>query len=783
MNEAGPKNEAETRAELIDVQLKESGWGVDPKSKIRREYQITDGKIQSGGKRGKILKADYVLVYRGRNIAVIEAKKFELEVGEGVAQAKEYAEKLQVKTAFATNGRQIYQICNQTNTEGLIDKFPTPEELWAKTFTQPNIWQDKFNQIAWEDFGGTKSLRYYQEIAINRVLDAIAQDQQRILLTLATGTGKTIVAFQIAWKLFQSRWNLRKDGKQRPRILFLADRNILANQAFSEFNPFPDDALIRIDPNSIKKRGQVPTNGSIFFTIFQTLSNQDKQYFQQYDPDFFDIVIIDECHRGGANDESKWRDILEYFSPAVQLGLTATPKRDYNVNTYEYFGNPVYSYSLKEGINNGFLTPFRIKQIITNLDEYIYDPDDDIIEGEIDPDKIYTEADFNKNIQIIERERERVKIFLADIRRDEKTIVFCANQPHAALIRDLINQEKAGCHPQYCVRVTADDGDLGEQYLKTFQDNDKNIPCILTTSSKLSTGVNARNIRNIVLLRPIKQMIEFKQIIGRGTRLFEGKDYFTIYDFVGAYQHFSDPAWDGDAMVVEVLEQKTINGNTDQPKKSKEKVTEKPDSYSVSNNDQPEKKIQIKIGLRSEFVSEYAINTLFPNADGKMIKFEEYVQNLYGFLPPLFDNNEAKLREIWSHPTTRQELLEQLEAAGFNRDDLERLKKMIQAEKSDLFDVLELIAFSRQPLTRQTRVTQAENKIYALLNQEQKEFLEFVLSQYIEIGDQELNLDKLQSLIELKYHTISDAQVVLGDIASIQNTFINFQKYLYDQVA
>ena len=406
--------------------------------------------------------------------------------------------------------------------------------------------------MPFEDRGGSHPSRYYQDIAVDRVLDAIADKRQRILLTLATGTGKTFIAFQIAWKLFHSRWSLSREPERRPRILFLADRNILANQAYNAFSAFPEDALVRIDPADIAKKGKVPKNGSLFFTIFQTfMSGKPKDgapapYFGDYPPDFFDLIVIDECHRGGAEDESNWRAILEYFAPAVQLGLTATPRRKDNADTYAYFGDPVYIYSLKDGINAGFLTPFKVKQISTTLDEYVYTPDDVLVEGEIEAGDRFVEGDFNKVIVIPEREAHRVKIFMDQINQQEKTLVFCATQDHALGVRDLINQLKTSTDPHYCQRVTANDGALGEQHLRDFQDNEKLIPTILTTSQKLSTGVDARNIRNIVLMRPINSMIEFKQIIGRGTRLYDGKDYFTIYDFVKAHHHFSDPEWDGD---------------------------------------------------------------------------------------------------------------------------------------------------------------------------------------------------------------------------------------------
>ena len=413
-----------------------------------------------------------------------------------MGQAKDYAGKLAVRFTYASNGQGIYSIDMHSGAEGELLKYPSPEELWNLTFSTQNIWRDRFAAVPFEDRSGYFQSRYYQDTAIERVLEAVSNQEQRILLTLATGTGKTFIAFQIAWKLFHSRWNLgdwKKTGEptRRPRILFLADRNILANQAFNAFSAFPEDALVRIEPADIRKKDKVPKNGSIFFTIFQTFMSgppkdgQPSPYFGEYPPDFFDFIVIDECHRGGANDESNWRGILDYFAPAVQLGLTATPKRRDNVDTYAYFGEPVFIYSLKDGINDGYLTPFRVKQIDTTLDEYVYTPDDTLVEGEIEAGKRYEEADFNRIIEIKEREKKRVEIFMSRIDQREKTLVFCANQAHALVIRDLINQMKTSSDPLYCVRVTADDGGLGEQYLRDFQDNEKTIPTILTTSQPL----------------------------------------------------------------------------------------------------------------------------------------------------------------------------------------------------------------------------------------------------------------------------------------------------------
>ena len=503
-------NEAETRAELIDPKLRAAGWGVVEGSKILRERhvcKITEGRIKVGGGRKKPLIADYILVYKGIKLAVVEAKSDELQVGEGVAQAKLYAEKLKLDYTYSTNGKEIYQICMKTGVEGLVTDFLSPDELWNVVYPfKPEaelaeVWREKFAKIPFQDKSGTWQLRYYQEIAVNNTLEAIAQNKNRILLTLATGTGKTAIAFQIAWKLFQTRWTVRQahrpnEPAKRPRILFLADRNILADQAFNAFSAFPEDAMVRIKPKEIKKKGKVPTNGSIFFTIFQSfmsnvpvpskvekraeyrlVAEPQAEYktathnFGQYPKDYFDFIIIDECHRGGANDEGNWRGILEYFSPAVQLGLTATPKRKDNVDTYKYFGEPVYIYSLKEGINDGFLTPFKVKRIQTTLDKYIYTSDDDIIEGEIEEGRWYEEPDFNRIIEIKEREAKRVQIYMDEANQKEKTIIFCATQAHAAAVRDLVNQFKISTDPQYCVRVTANDGEIGEQFLREFQDN------------------------------------------------------------------------------------------------------------------------------------------------------------------------------------------------------------------------------------------------------------------------------------------------------------------------
>ena len=793
-------NEAETRAEHIDPALKAAGWGVVEGSKILREYRITEGRIEGRGRRSKADIADYVLVYRNTKLAVVEAKALNEALTQGVGQAKDYAGKLAVRFAYATNGQGIYAIDMQTGKEGEIATYPTPDELWALTFAEVNDWRDRFAAVPYEDKGGSHPGRYYQDIAIERVMQAVAEEQQRILLTLATGTGKTFIAFQIAWKLFHARWNLSRQPDRRPRILFLADRNILANQAYNAFSAFEDKSpgsCVRISPDEIRKTGKPPKNGSLFFTIFQTFMSgppkdeKPSPYFGEYPPDFFDFIVIDECHRGGANDESNWRDILDYFAPAVQLGLTATPKRRDNVDTYAYFGEPVYIYSLKEGINDGFLTPFRVKQIQTTIDYYVWTSDDAVVEGEIEAGKLYEEADFNRSIEIRAREKKRVEIFLSQINQNEKTLVFCANQAHALAVRDLINQLNKAKNPNYCQRVTADDGALGEQFLRDFQDNEKSIPTILTTSQKLSTGVDARNVRNIVLMRPINSMIEFKQIIGRGTRLYDGKDYFTIYDFVKAHLNFQDPEWDGPPQEEEPCpkcNQRPCACVVPPPKtcgvcgKSPCDCPKEPCQVCGQVNCicQKKKKVKVKLADGKERTIQHMMATTFWHTDGTPMSAQQFMELLFGKLPDFFQS-EAELRALWSAPDTRAKLLQGLSEQDFGRDKLVAMQQLIDAEKSDLFDVLAYVAYTLPPVTRAQRADHARVYINSKFNAKQQAFLDFVLQHYVTEGVEELEQSKLNPLLRLKYHdSITDAVADLGgQPEEITKVFAGFQKYLY----
>lgn len=770
-------NESDTRLHKIDPKLKAAGWGVLDGSRITTEYTFTRGKI-SQTQKGKPKRADYVLIYKGVKLAIVEAKSDELSYAEGVTQAKEYADMLSIRFTYATNGNQIWEIDRQTLEEHFVEAYPSPEELWERTYGDVDEWRDKFNSQPYYD-NGIKQPRYYQETAVRKVLEGIAKGEKRILLTLATGTGKTFIAFQIAYKLFETRWNLRRTNT-RPKILFLADRNVLANQAKNDFGGFKKDAMVRIKPGSVAKNGQVPTNGSVFFTIFQTFmcGPDDSPYFGQYPKDFFDLIIIDECHRGGAKDESNWRGILEYFEPAVQLGLTATPRVDQNVNTYTYFTYHAYEYSLKQGIEDGFLTPFRHINMKSNIDEYIYSPDDEIVSGSVEQGKVYKEEDFyHGDIKIRQRDEARVKEFLSGIGETEKTLVFCATQAHAAEVRDMINalRKKKG----YCQRVTANDGSTGEEYLADFQDNEMTIPTVLTTSEKLSTGVDARNVRHIVLMRPVNSMIEFKQIIGRGTRIYEGKYYFTIWDFVHAYEKYSQPDWDGEP----VCPKCGNNPCTCAPRATRDVALPREMGSCVQDDipepepDDPKEKLEIVLSDHRVRRIRFINDIMFWGADGKPISTQKFIEELFGRLPDFFSSSED-LHKIWADPETREALLDKMNEAGYGKDILRDIRRLIDAENCDLLDVLEYIAYATTPIERKERAQRLMDYTRTL-NDVQKQFVEYLTMAYIQSGIDELRMDKLKTLLELKFGSVGEGINALGGIPIARQTFKDFQYHLY----
>ncbi|MCK5774608.1 MAG: DEAD/DEAH box helicase family protein, partial [Bacteroidales bacterium] len=735
---------------------------------IIREYFFTDGRKLFGNTRGKRLFLDYLLRYNNTNIAIIEAKREDEHPTKGLQQAIDYATKLKIDIVFSSNGKQIYEYDLRTGKGEYIDKYPSPDELYQKLNTESFDLKQKLHSIPFL-LEGAMQARYYQEISVNKTMDAIAEGRKRILLTLATGTGKTFISFQIVHKVLQAKWNL--DGSNhRPRILFLADRNVLADQAINTFNHYEKD-LIKIDGEEVRKRnGEVPTNAFIFFAIYQAIADRENigGYYSKYPKDFFDLIIIDECHRGSANEEGSWRDILDHFTDAVHIGMTATPKRDDNIDTYKYFGKPIFEYSLKEGISDGFLTPYKVKRVKTNIDEVVLTKDDTIVQGEAKRDR-YEIKDYERSIVLVDRADLLAKSILENINEMDKTIVFCVNQNHALDLRDSINKYKTVSDPNYCVRVTSDEGQGGRDFLELFQNNDRDIPVILTSSKMLTTGVDARNVRNIVLTATINSMVEFKQIIGRGTRIFEGKDFFTIIDFVGATNLFYDAEWDGEP------EEETEGGGAKyQNPKPSPKAEEPLGDY------EKKEKLIVKLSNGRE-IKVIDVETRYIDEDGKPLTSREFLERLVGQLPSLY-KSEEELRKLWAKPETRDKLLKKLADVGFDSEQLNTLRNMVATPKCDVYDVLAHISFSSNIKTRKQRAVRVRDEsgfftFYSDLKA--KEFLEFVLENYEKYGIEQLQRDKLGDLVKLNLGTTTDARQTFGSMDKLLKAYYDLQEDIY----
>jgi len=768
-------NESDTRAKLIDPKLHEAGWD---EQYISREYYFTDGRKLPGNKRGKPLKADYLLRCNNVKLAIVEAKKQSEAPTKGLQQAIDYAQKLSVPLVYSTNGEEIYEFSLEKGTGDFVPNFPSPETLFRTVMGKTADMKERLLTQPFHIIGDMKP-RYYQEIAVQRTLSAIADGKKRVLLTLATGTGKTFIAFQLVYKLFEQKWNIDNTDR-RPKVLFLADRNVLADQAINNFNPLEKD-IIKINGEEIKKRnGVVPTNANIFFAIYQAISERENisGYYKHYPRDFFDLVIIDECHRGGAKEEGTWRDILDHFTGAVHLGLTATPKRQDNIDTYRYFGKPVYEYSLKEGINDGFLTPYKVKRIRTNIDEYVHTSEDIIVKGNLDKE-LYEMSDFERKIVIPERTELIAKSVLENMQTLDKTIIFCVNQNHALMMRDYINKYKSVKDPHYCVRITSDEGEVGRQLLERFQDNDKDIPAIVTTSQMLTTGVDARNVRNIVLVRNIGSMVEFKQIVGRGTRVFEGKDFFTIIDYTGATNLFYDEEWDGlpEEEIEEQVEDTTI---IDEPIKTDE--VENDDDGVIVDPPPPEEKVVVRLATGRE-VRVIDTEIRYIGEDGKPLTATEFLEKLIGVLPELYQD-EKQLREIWSKPDTREELLKTMERLGFDEEQLMTLQNMFQAQDCDIYDVLAHVSFSAEMMKRKERaeaVRHDEEFLQSYGTEKARELLLFILERYEHDGIKELQTDRLGELIRLKnLGTVRETGNLFGGLDKLKAAYYALQSHLYN---
>ncbi|ELH7167558.1 DEAD/DEAH box helicase family protein [Campylobacter coli] len=752
-------SEDDTRVKLIDAKLYASSWSEE---NIIRNYYFTDGRKLIGNKRAERKFADYLLKFQNNNLAIIEAKKQNKDALDGLSQGIEYAKTLNVPFVYSTNGDKIYEYDLRVSRGEYIENFPSPNELFQRVYGNLKEWQYKLLTQR-ELYIPQKTLRYYQKIAVDKVIEAIINNKNRILLTLATGTGKTTIAFNLCYRLLEARWN-KENKDQKPKILFLCDRVSLRDQALGEFNPIESDCKA-ISAEEIKKNdGKIITNANIFFGIYQSLAanskeqentqeEQESKFYLQYPKDFFDLIIIDECHRGGANEEGSWRAVLEYFSYATQLGLTATPKKEENIDTYEYFGESVYDYSLKSGIEDGFLTPYKVKLIKTTLsDGYTYNPDD-LIQGELEKG-FYKQSEFERNIFLPNYNDFIAKKILELINPMDKTIIFCVNQAHANEVKRAIDKYKSVKRDDYCVRVTSDEGKIGLDYLKLFQDNDKSYPVILTSSKMLTTGVDAKNVRNIVLLANIGSMVEFKQIIGRGTRVYEGKDFFTILDFVGATKLFYDPKWDGEQV-------------KDEDKEDKSEIWGKQNKKESDKTKETESKKAITVHLKGTKLKVLDINTSYLGSNGKPLSTKEFLEFLIGKLAEYYDD-EVKLREIWSKQETRLNFLKTLEKDGVDENALKDLGEIFDKKDCDIYDVLAHLSFNAEIKTRQERVLQVEKSEFLKRFQKEKalKFIEFLLDRYQQYGIKDFDRS-LAPLIELS--SLGNVKEIVSEFGGVEN--------------
>jgi len=779
-------NEADTCRRYVVPRLQAAGWDNDP-HRINEQVTFTDGRIIVAGRRGRRRpgkRADYILRYRADfALAVVEAKPTYATPAEGLQQAKEYAEILGFKFAYATNGHGIVEFDYTTGLDRELDAFPTPAELWARLTAAESLAAPASELIlapAYHQLG--RLPRYYQEIAINRAVQAVAQGVPRILITMATGTGKTEVAFQICWKLWSSSWN-RTGQSRRPRILYLADRNILVEDPMSKtFAPL-GDARHRISGRAVHGR-------EMYFATYQAIAQDERRpgLYREYAPDFFDLIIVDECHRGSARDDSNWREILEYFAPAFQVGMTATPRRQENADTYNYFGDPIYTYSLRQGIDDGFLAPYRVHRIVTTWDAAGWRPS----QGDLDrygreiPDGEYHTGEFERVVALRAR-TEAVARHLTDyLRRTDpyaKTIVFCVDQEHALEMRQALNNLNADLvrdNPDYVCRVTADEGDIGRGHLSHFQDLERRTPVILTTSQLLTTGVDAPTVKNIVLVRVIGSMTEFKQIIGRGTRVRDdyGKLFFSILDYTGsATRMFADPEFDGDPSIEteQTIDEEGEPVEDETVVTPEGEVEEDDEPLPPDEGDAPRRKFYFDGGQVE--IAAHLVYELDPDGNQlRVVQFTDYtadkVRTLY--------RNAADLRRQWADPDRRREIIERLAERGIDFDDLAEAANQPDADPLDLICHLAFNAPLRTRRERAQRLRTERRDFFEQYGPEARQVLEELLDKYTEHGTAQFVIPDVLEVPPISAHgNVIEIASRFGGVEQLRQAVIQLQTLLY----
>lgn len=780
-------SEADTCRRIVVPLLQAAGWDEEPHS-IAEQRTITDGRIVPLGKgfiRKTPKRVDYLLRYtRDFPIAVVEAKADYRSAADGMQQAKSYAEMLDLRFAYATNGREIIEFDYTTGLETNRFDYPSPDELWRRYRAGRGITQDRIADglLTPSNHAGGTSERYYQHVAIQRALEAILEGTRRLLITMATGTGKTLVAFQICWKLWSARWN-RTGEYRRPKILYLADRNILVDQ--------PKDGIFSVfgDARHKIESGEVVKSREMYFAIYQAIAEDERRIglFKSYAPDFFDLVIVDECHRGSAADYSSWRGILEYFDPAVQLGMTATPLRDDNRDTYQYFGNPIYQYSLRQGIDDGFLAPYRVHRVITEWDATGWRPSKNDLDryGRPIPDEEYQTKDFERAVALRARTEtiaRHLTQFLKRTDRFAKTVVFCVDQEHASEMRQALsnlNHDLVVQYPDYVCRVTADEGDIGRGHLGRFQDVDTRAPTILTTSQLLSTGVDLPTCKNVVLARVVGSMTEFKQIIGRGTRVRDdyGKLWFNIIDYAGsATRQFADPAFDGEpAKLTE--EELRVSGET--------RITMETETAETVEETAPPTVLEPPTEERRKFYFdggrvEIAAHLVYElDSEGnqlRVVRYTDYAAERIRTLCP----TAPELREKWADPTKRSEIIQRLEERGV---DFAELAEAANQPEADPFDLLCHVAFNaplRSRRERAQRLREVCKDFFTRYGSEAREILDQMLEKYAEHGNAQFVLPDILYVPPLSEHgTVVEINDLFGGADNLRNAVHDLQNMLY----